>query len=484
MSGRDRRSAAACPCSAARESLYTPVHVVELDLDRPNELRSPGGASPVVPNGRVLALVRLHGHPLGLVHATGRPGDTAGLCRALVAAAHRELELPSPELSAPDLPAARTEPNLTPLLSVVVATHNRPASLRRCLDSLLRTGYPQLDVVVVDNAPADDSARTLVLTEYPPSVRYLREPIPGLARAHNRGLAAAHGTLVAFTDDDTVVDRGWPRALVATFAADPAVGCVTGLIVPAELETQAQVALENHGGYTKGFTEQRWSLDAPPDEPLFPFAGGQFGSGANMAFRADLLHRLGGFDPATGTGTLARGGDDLLAFFRTLIAGAALVYQPDAIVWHHHHRTMDALPAQAYGYGVGFGAYLTAAVAHEPAMLPALLRRVPLGLGQAVRRARSRPAPTGPGAGRQTHGRLTGLELRGLAYGPLGYLRSCLRARRDGIPHIAARLPSGAASGAQSGSQSAPASGPVSGPVSGHASGPTNGPMSGPPYGR
>ncbi|MEY9847202.1 glycosyltransferase family 2 protein [Streptacidiphilus sp. MAP5-3] len=445
MSGRDRRSAAACPCSAARESLYTPVHVVELDLDRPNELRSPGGASPVVPNGRVLALVRLHGHPLGLVHATGRPGDSAGLRRALVAAAHKELGAlpPTSELPTPGLPAARTEPTPAPVLSVVVATHNRPESLRRCLDSLLRTGHPQLDVVVVDNAPADDAARTLVLTEYPPSVRYLREPIPGLARAHNRGLAAARGTLVAFTDDDTVVDLGWPRTLVATFAADPAVGCVTGLILAAELETPAQLALEKHGGYTKGFTEQRWSVAATPDEPLFPFASGRFGSGANMAFRADLLHRLGGFDPATGTGTPARGGDDLLAFFRTLTAGATLVYQPDAIVWHHHHRTMDALPAQAYGYGVGFGAYLTAAVAHEPAMLPALLRRVPLGLGQAVRRARSRPAPTVPGAGRQTRSHLARLELRGLAYGPFGYLRSSLRARRDGIPHIASRTPSG-----------------------------------------
>jgi GT2 family glycosyltransferase len=421
MKGHDRRSAAACSCLAARDTRYTPVRVVELELDRPDELRSPGGLRPVVPYGRVLALVRLHGHPLGLVNADGEPGDPAGLRRALVAAAHRELHVTTqPAAPRPRSADGAVTTTDTPRLTVVVATHNRPESLRRCLDSLLRTRYPGLEIVVVDNAPADDAARELVLAHYPPTVRYLREPVPGLARAHNRGLAAAHGTLVAFTDDDTLVDPGWPRALAAAFAADPTVGCVTGLIVPAELETPGQAALEAHGGYTKGFATRRWSLDRPPAEPLFPFAGGRFGSGANMAFRADLLHRLGGFDPATGTGTPARGGDDLLAFFRVLVAGAALVYSPDAVVWHHHRRDMDALAAQAYGYGVGFGAYLTAALTHEPAMLPALLRRLPRGLGQAVHRVRSRPAPGPPSNGAY----LARLELRGLAYGPVGYLRA------------------------------------------------------------
>jgi GT2 family glycosyltransferase len=427
MRRHGRRSEAACPCLVARDLRYTPVRVVELELDRPHELRAPGGLGPVVPSGRVSALVRLHGHPLGLVQADGTHGDPAGLRRALVDAAHRELPVPERLRAAPPaLPPAAPEPTV----SVVVATRDRPRSLARCVDSLLRARYPGLEVVVVDNAPATDDVRELVLTRYPPQVRYLREPRPGLARAHNRGLAAVHGAVVAFTDDDTLVDPEWPRALASAFVADRSVGCVTGLILPAELETPAQAALEAHGGYAKGYSPRRWTLREPPTgEPLFPFTGGQFGSGANMAFRAALLRRLGGFDPATGTGTPARGGDDLLAFFRVLTSGAALVYQPDAIVWHHHRRTLDALPAQAFGYGVGFGAYLAAAVRHQPAVLPSLLRVLPRGVGTALHGARV-GAPTGPGIPGADPAELARLQLRGLAYGPLGYLRSALQEER------------------------------------------------------
>jgi GT2 family glycosyltransferase len=443
----------ACPCPAARDSLYTPVRIVELDLDEPSGLRPPGGSGAVDPEGRVLALVRLHGHPLGLVNATGAPGDLAGLRRALVDAAHRELRVParsdrtpaamSPapftSPSGPANPARRATatsaarpgragrarmPADPPLISVIVATHDREGMLRQCLDSLLRNGYPRAEIIVVDNAPANDAARTLVRGRYAGRVRYLREPVAGLARAHNTGLAAARGELCAFTDDDTLADPAWLTSLAAAFAGDRRIGCVTGLILPAELETEAQAALENHGGFGKGFAARTWSLADRRHDPLFPFAAGQFGSGANMAFRTAELRGIGGFDPATGTGTPAHGGDDLLAFFRMLVAGHTLAYAPDALIWHRHRRTMDALPAQAFGYGAGFGAYLAAALTHEPAMLPALLRRLPRGLGLAAGRVRGRPAARG-----KPSLRLARLEIEGLVYGPVGYLRSVRRQR-------------------------------------------------------
>lgn len=433
MNGSDQHPDPACPRPAARDSLYTPVHVVELDLADPSELRSPGGR-PADPDGRVLALVRLHGHPLGLVRASGAPGDRAGLRRALVDAAHRDLSLTPTHTGtqATATPEARpcragsAQAPAGPLpISVIVATHNRVGQLRQCLDSLLRNGYPRYEVIVVDNAPSSDDAKRLIGERYAGRVRYLREPVAGLARAHNLGLAAAHGTLCAFTDDDTLADPGWLDALAAAFAADQRTGCVTGLILPAELETAAQAALECHGGFAKGFTPRSWSLHEPPGDPLFPFTAGQFGSGANMAFRTAALRRLGGFDPAMGTGTPARGGDDLLAFFRVLAAGYTLAYQPEAVIWHRHRRTADALPAQAFGYGAGLGAYLTAALAHEPAMLPALVRRLPQGVGHAARRSHR-----DTGAALQEGQDLGHLELRGLLYGPLGYLRSRIQARR------------------------------------------------------
>lgn len=430
MNGLGRRTAAACPGLAARDSLYTPAQIVELDLAAPGELRSPGGATADAPGGRVLALVRLHGHPLGMVSAHGVLGDSLGLYRALADAAHRQLatkdarEAPGPGAGPP---VRAPGPAGRPAVSVIVATHNRPAMLRQCLDSLLRSEHPSYEIVVVDNAPRDDAAEQLVRTHYPSRVRYVRESKAGLARAHNCGLRAARGRICAFTDDDTLADPGWLAALERTFddrAAAPGdrgavVGCVTGLIVPAELETAAQSALEGHGGFAKGFIPRSWSLAEPPADPLFPFTAGRFGSGANMAFRTDVLHQLHGFDPSTGTGTPAYGGDDLLAFFQVLAAGHRIVYQPDAIIWHRHRRDADALPAQAFGYGAGFGAFLTAAIRHRPGALPALLRRLPRGIRYAATKTRDHSAGTP-----QWPSRLALLEIRGLLYGPVGYLRS------------------------------------------------------------
>jgi GT2 family glycosyltransferase len=396
---------------------YSPVEVVDLDLARPYEFRPPGGPGPIRPTAPVLALVRLRGRPLGLVTASGAAAAGSGpedLWRSVADTARRRFVMPTAGSR-----TARRASSAAPSISVIIATHNRPGMLRECLNSLLRADYPRFEVIVVDNAPADDAAERLVRDEYAGRVRYVREPVAGLAHAHNRGLAAARGEIAAFTDDDTLVDPGWPAAIAGGFAEDAGIGCVTGLIVPAELRTAPQAALERHGGFAKGYAPRTWSLRRPPEDPLFPFTAGRFGSGTNMAFRVTALRALGGFDPAMGTGTPAHGGDDLLAFFQVLTAGHTLAYRPDAIVWHRHRRTSDALETQAFGYGAGLGAYLTAALLHEPRMIPALLRRLPRGVRYALALARRKTA-----ADTARSRRLARLELRGLLYGPFGYLRS------------------------------------------------------------
>ncbi|WP_371667097.1 glycosyltransferase [Streptomyces sp. NBC_00289] len=428
------------PATLTPAPAWAPVQVVDVDLARPGEFRIPGAPEPVLPQRRVRALVRLHGVPLGMVNAKDDSGPER-LWRAVEIGAGRELAGAITRHLAEDAACAQSgDPGewpcqalrrrtlrQAPTISVIVATHDRPQLLRRCLASLLRSPYPAFEVIVVDNAPADDAAQALLRETYRERVRYVREPAAGLARAHNRGLAHARGAIVAFTDDDTLVDPQWLSALAETFAQNAGIGCVTGLIVPAELETPAQTALERQGGFAKGYTPRAWSLSEPPDDPLFPFTAGRFGSGANMAFRTGLLRSLGGFDTATGTGTPARGGDDLLAFFEVLAAGHTLAYQPSAVVWHRHRRTQNAVAAQAFGYGAGLGAYLTAAVVTHPRILPALLRRLPGGVRHMATRSRDRSAD--PEAGWSA--RLALVEARGTAYGPYGYLRGRLtRARR------------------------------------------------------
>lgn len=145
-----------------------------------------------------------------------------------------------------------------------------------------------------------------------------------------------------------------------------------------------------------------------------------------MAFRTATLARIGGFGPATGTGTPALGGDDLAAFFRVITEGEALVYEPSAVVHHTHYREYAALQRQIHGYGVGLTAFLTKAILDQPRLLIDLAGKLPRGLWYALSPASGKNQKKGidyPDA-------LTRLERKGLLYGPLAYLRSRVAARQ------------------------------------------------------
>ena len=413
-----------------------PISVVDIDLEAGSVSAAAGRGSVQLRHGAaVWGLVRLHRRPIGVICA--QAGQGADPLAELVAEARSRLgselseHLAQDEVPGGDTPACAHRRALLladpPLVSVVVATRQRPARLAACLDSLLRLEYPRLEIIVVDNDPDDTATESLVTARYADKVVYLIERARGLASAHNRGIRAAHGSILAFTDDDVVVDADWASALVEAFRANPRAGCVTGLILPAQLETRPQAMLERRGGFAKGFRLAEHSDRAPGTHPLFPFTAGRLGSGANMAFTADTLRRIGGFDRTLGAGTCARGGDDLLAFFRTAAAGRAVVYQPAALVWHHHRREPRALADQAYGYGVGLGAYLTAALVNEPRMIPQLLRKLPRGAAYALRNSRADEADCSAWPAR-----LARLERYGLCYGPIAYGRSRWKARGAG----------------------------------------------------
>ena len=115
--------------------------------------------------------------------------------------------------------------------AVVVATKDRPAMLRECLESILRGAVKPERLIVVDNASASSETAELVreFAKQEPSVHYVREDEPGLARAHNAALPYVNSPVVAFTDDDVVVDEQWLKRIVQAFAGDESVACVTGI---------------------------------------------------------------------------------------------------------------------------------------------------------------------------------------------------------------------------------------------------------------
>jgi len=339
------------------------------------------------------------------------------------------------------------------LVSVVLCTtFEREQELRNCLASLAALDYPSYEVLLVDNRRED--GESVAWVEDYPRVRLLREPQPGLAVARNRGLSAAAGEIVAFTDDDVVVDPGWLTAYARRFAAHPEEAGVGGLVIPAELESDAQLAVEdyyNNSRDSSDFQPLSFRLERPagahratmighngagdPVSPCSLYAiGSKVGGGASMAFRTDVLRQIGGFDVRLGAGTPSHGAEDLILWMRLAWRGYSVGFEPAALLAHVHRREDEQLRRQIENYGVGFSAMMIALVLEDPRHLAAMVATTPEVIAVMGRlfwkRLRTKAPEDAAAAAKTGPSNLAQLELRGMIRGPVAYAHSAQRARR------------------------------------------------------
>ncbi|WP_448501134.1 glycosyltransferase family 2 protein [Sphingomonas sp.] len=327
-------------------------------------------------------------HAVG--HVLHRPGGTIAI---------RWAERAAPPVRAPAGLAA----------SIVICTRDRPDALAACLASLARQTLRPAEIVVVDNASRDARTREAALAA---GVVYVREDRPGLDIARNTGWRRATGEFVAYTDDDVELHPRWLEAMTAAFDA-PEIGAVTGLVLPAELVTEAQFVFEGDWSFGQGYDRR----DFTPQQfvrhrgrSVFP--AWTIGAGASMAFRRTVFDAVGGFDERLDVGQAGCSGDSEY-WYRLLDAGIACRYEPAAIAFHHHRRDMAGLRHQLRHYMRGHTAALL--VQHERTGRRANLWRALQWLpGWYARRLIRRPVRRDP---------FLWDEIRGWAGGILFYLR-------------------------------------------------------------
>jgi glycosyltransferase involved in cell wall biosynthesis len=323
---------------------------------------------------------------------------------------------------------------MTPTVTVVICTLGAHPRLPEAVAAVSAQTRADIEILVVDNAPDTGATARALEGLDDPRIRVVPEPGRGLSRARNRALACTRTDLILFTDDDALAAPTWVERLVEPFAR-PEVTAVTGAVLPGELRTPAQRLFEEYVGFGKGDTVVHWSRDVRDDlrgigvpgqrSALFPWTTGRVGSGNNMGFRAARLRALGGFDEALGAGTATRGGEDLDAFSRVLLAGDVIVYTPFAVVRHFHREEMGQLEEQIWAQGAGMGAVLTKAVLRDPRLVTTLASRG----GAVARRAFTTRGTASAGEpqgarDRRTHRRLLRSEVGGLAVAPWLYWRS------------------------------------------------------------
>lgn len=308
-------------------------------------------------------------------------------------------------------------------VTVVICTRNRAEALRVCLQSVRLLEHDAVEFVIVDNAPADDSTREVIMeiAVEDSRFRYVREPHPGLSWARNRGLAHATGEIIAYTDDDVRVDSLWLKGLLRGFHRRADVACVTGLVASASLELAAEQYFDARVSWSSTCEPRVYDArHGPAVIELHPYAAGGFGTGANFAFRTRLLREIGGFDESLGAGSHCAGGEDLDIFVRFLRAGYSISYEPAALVWHEHRTDQDDLRQQMYAYGKALSAYLFKYASSRRTALD-VWRRLPQGIRHlGALAARSGQAGSQTGLAQE----LLLAELCGVMIGPLAYTRA------------------------------------------------------------
>ena len=226
--------------------------------------------------------------------------------------------------------------------SLIICTRDRghrlPAFLERLPTEALRDAGVQL--VLIDNASRDATSQILADFARTSDLEVVvgSEPEPGLSRARNRGMAAANGNPLVFTDDDCYINADYFTVLSRHVSAGVEWG--GGRILPYDPDAP-HVAVN---------LDQR-RRDWGPDQRVWPGAI----QGANMFVRRDLAARVGLFDVRLGAGTRFRCEDiDYIARAAALAPGAHL---PDLVVHHDDQRDVDEAKAVRRANAIAAGAF-------------------------------------------------------------------------------------------------------------------------------
>lgn len=223
-----------------------------------------------------------------------------------------------------------------PKISVVVPVYNMAESLPRCLAALLGQDYPneRYEVIVVDNGSTDRTPQ--VVGQFP--VIRLTEQKRGAPAARNRGILAAAGEIIAFTDADCVPARGWLRNIEAGFSRDD-VQVVAGMLIPRD-------PLSSPISRYSAFAGQ-YDSNVSLRHPRFPYA-----ATANVAVRRSVFSAVGIFDETFLTFDSA----DL--FFRIKQAGLLkFAIEPRAAVFYETRKDIRGFAVQNFRYGRGYARF-------------------------------------------------------------------------------------------------------------------------------
>jgi len=213
-----------------------------------------------------------------------------------------------------------------PLVSLIIVNYNGKVHLKRCIESVLKTDYNNLEILFVDNGSTDSSV--VYMQEQfgkDARLRIIRNECNlGFAGGNNVGIKNSKGKYVIFLNNDTEATNSWVKELVSVAESDPSVGaCQSKLLVLGSTDV-----LDGAGDFVTvhGLAFPRGYLDKDRYSKVEEVFSGK---GAALLVRRDILNEAGFFDEA-----YFNGYEDVDLCWRIRLRGYKVMFVPRSVVFH------------------------------------------------------------------------------------------------------------------------------------------------------
>lgn len=198
-------------------------------------------------------------------------------------------------------------------ISVVICTYNRCESLKSTLDSFLKQecdGTFDYEVIIVDNNSKDKTKNVVESynQKFNSHLKYVFEQNQGLSYARNRGIKESKGKIIAFTDDDCIVERRWLLKIWTKFKDNNDIDVILG----------------------NGFWENGKPIYEKGDMDILR------GNGLNMSFRSQIFKEIALFDVFLGPGSMGCSADDTEFIYRLSKRNKKIVFCDEITIVHKH----------------------------------------------------------------------------------------------------------------------------------------------------
>jgi GT2 family glycosyltransferase len=236
-----------------------------------------------------------------------------------------------------------THPNSSrPPASIVVVSYNTSAHIEACLLSLMELDYPQVEIIVVDNASVDGSP-DLIRSHFPDIDLIELPDNKGFAGGASVGLYMATGEIVATVNPDVRLHPTWMAAMADTLQSSQDIGVVGSKILYPDGRT-----IQHAGGlvhYPLATTDHIGRGE--PDNGQYDHPNvASFVTGAALAMRREVGRSLGFFDDEY----FPLYYEDVDLCWRANKEGLRVIYQPHAIAYHKESVTMDRKGSLYHSY--------------------------------------------------------------------------------------------------------------------------------------